>query len=144
MILLERFILRSQIERERTRIAFSGKQRRFAGNDEGKARHALNALIGRGNQKINAESLHRDFHPAEAAHGIHDEQAVFRLYDAGHTFDVVENTRRRFAVHHRDHRRFGVRIQPLGNSLNIRRLIPAAVNAVKRNAVISQNLAHAL
>ena len=77
VILLERFILRSQVERERTRIALSSQERRFAGDDEGKARHALNALIGRGNQKINAERLHRDFHPAEATHGIHDEQAGF-------------------------------------------------------------------
>lgn len=50
-----RSVLRVQIERNRAGVAARGFKGRGAGDDEGKARNALNALVGRGNQKVDSK-----------------------------------------------------------------------------------------
>ena len=62
-----------QVEGDRAGATGAGRQRGAAGDDEAKARHPLNALVGRADQKLDAKAPHVDGDAAKAAHGIDDQ-----------------------------------------------------------------------
>ena len=81
VVLFHRLPLRVQIERNRAGVAFGSRKRFAAGNDEGKARDTLDALVRRRDQKIDAELGNIHIHGPEGAHGVHDEAQVAFLHD---------------------------------------------------------------
>ena len=91
-----------QIQRQRARTAFAGGQLRFAGNHEGKARHALNAFVGGAYQVINIQRGDIQWNAAEAAHRIDDIAFIVPFRQFGHLFDRIQHTGGGFAVYHRD------------------------------------------
>ena len=97
-----------EVKRERSGVSFAGFKSFNASNDEGKARYALNAFIGRRDEKINADFRNIDINAAKRTHGIDNEKlaGIFDHFADG--FNVIENTSGRFTMHHCDHGHIGV------------------------------------
>ena len=97
-----------EIKRKRSGVAFAGFKSFNASDDEGKARHTLDAFVGRGNEKINADFRHIDINAAKRAHGINNEKFAGGFNNFADCFNVIENTSGRFTMHHCDHGHIGV------------------------------------
>ena len=80
-----------EVQRQGPGLAGTGLQLLPVGQDEGKAGHPLNALVGAGHQEINAPASHRDVHAAEGGHGVHKEGLAGGLYHPAHSLHIVED-----------------------------------------------------
>lgn len=133
-----------EVERKRAGIALRGFEDALFHDHEGKARDALNALVGRGNDDVEIEPRNVDVDGAEGAHRVDDHRATRRLHDAGDRRDVVQKTRRRFVVHHRHHRHFGVRGQVGFDRGGVGRFGPVEFKRRVGDFVAGEDFAHAL
>ena len=143
MVILHAAPLGVQIQRQRARAALAVCQFRLPGNDEGKARHTLNAFVGGADQIIDIQGGDVHGNAAEAAHGIDDVAFVVTFRQRGDLFDRVEHAGRGFAMHHGD---MGDRRVGLQDPFDRRRVRPrhfAAVVGMVRNAHQFRHLDHA-
>ena len=89
------------VERERACNALALLQKRAAGYDETEAGHALDALVGRTDKEVYAESCHVDGHSAEAAHRVDNQRLAVALHYGGYFFKRIEHAGGRLAVDYR-------------------------------------------
>ena len=124
--------------------ALGGGEGALAGDDEAEARHAFDALVGRGDQGLIAQRLHFRRHGAEGAHGIDQQLAaagVNRLGDLAHR---VEDARACLAVHHHHVAEGRIGIEGGGDLGPARRQVVALVDEGVGAAKIVEDLGDTL
>ena len=99
-LLLHGLPLGMQVEGDRAGTTGAGRERHAASDDEAKARHPLNALVGRADEKLDAKAPHVDGDTAKAAHGIDDQANAAALAERSHLLKGVEHAGGGLAVHH--------------------------------------------
>ena len=113
-----------EVEREAERLALGRFECRLIRDDEAEARHALDALVGGGDEEVDAPILDRDVHAAEGAHRVDHEGLAVRLGDPRHCLDVIQKPGGGLRVDHRD---MGDRRVLVEDRLDLRRVGDAVV-----------------
>ncbi len=118
-------------------------QRAAPHNDERCARHAMQALVGRGRHRGNA-AAEIDRLGAEAAHAIHQQAHVPRAAQCVQCLQVVQAPGGGFMMNHCHVRDRAVRVERGGNALEVGCLHPVVRDHLVGNAVLRGDLRNAL
>ena len=89
-----------EVEAQGPGLAGAAFEHALSGQDEAEAGHALDALVGAGNERVRADVRHVDGHAAEAAHGVHDVDFPGRFDRRADGLDGVEHAGGGLAVDH--------------------------------------------
>src|SRR5690606_37843935 len=90
--------LAAAVEAEGAAPALGGLEIRAPREDEGEAGNALDALVRRRDEVVDARADGIDRDRAEAAHGVHDEDAAVVADDFAERLDGIEDAGGRLAV----------------------------------------------
>ena len=112
-----RFPLGIDVEGKRAGITFGRRHFFFLGDDETKSGNTLYTFVGTADEEIYTQTFDVDRNTAEAAHRIDDECDIFPFDYFGDFFDTVQQSGRRFAVHHRQVGNTGIFFQRLTGCL---------------------------
>src|ERR1700722_8074385 len=88
-IALEGLELGHEVQTQTPGISGAAEQMVAFAKYEGKSRHALDALIGGGNQAINSAILKIHGNTPETAHGIHDEHLAMIMRNQAKALDGI-------------------------------------------------------
>src|SRR5580692_971306 len=81
-----------EVETQRARIAFCGQQSLASGKHKAKSRHALDALVRRGDEKVDMRTNHVDGYRAKATHRIHDVASSGAVNKMANFFHLIQHS----------------------------------------------------